>query len=460
MLLSNFDKWRFYNEGLISPDIYIDFSFYYLISAALQRRVWIGPTHSPLYPNLYIILVGEPGIGKGLVIKQISQILQFHKLKNPRETVENNSELSSLDKDFVKAVAEADYDEAMRKIKGESKGAKKGEVDKPLLFPVAAESTTYEALVNSLANSIRRINYKHFDERQQKEVMLPYAHSSICFCLEEISSLFRKKTEDLVNLLIQTYDCGDYIYETKTQGKDRIKRCCLSFFGGTTPGFMQSTFDDRLLTEGFASRTFFLFAASNRKTAVRIPDLSHEQVAAYYHIVNHVQKLSTLYGRVEVPEEVWKFLEEWWKDSQQKRVNTNPRLNPYYSRKPAHVQKLAMAIHFAESTEMKMGLEPFQVAINMLAYAEKYMHMSLGLDNNNPLAKPMMKIQRFLQQLGPKTERELLAEFWSALPKGKEDMQTILQHLCDHDIIEPFEQMNVKLKITQTLYRIVPKISE
>lgn len=455
MLLSNFERWRLYTQGFISPDIYIDFSFYYLISACLQRRIWIGPTHSPLYPNLYIILVGEPGIGKGLVIKQISNILQFHKLRNPRE--DSNLGNGSADKELVKAIAEADYDEALQKIRGESKSNKAKEIEKPLLYPVAAEASTYEALVNSLANSIRRINYKHFDEKQQKEVTLPYAHSSMCFCLEEISSLFRKKTEDLVNFLIQTYDCGDYTYETKTKGKDRIKRCCLSFFGGTTPGFMQSTFDDRLLTEGFASRTFFLYAASNRKTAVRIPDLSNEQVAAYYHILSHVEKLSLLHGRVQVSEKIWEFLEDWWKNASQKRVNTNPRLNPYYSRKPVHVQKLAVAIHFAESTDMEIGMWAFERAITMLDYAEKYMHMALGLDNNNPLAKPMAKIQKFLQQLGPKTRKQLAAEFWTALPKGLEDLDNILQHLCDHDIIEQFEKMNEKTKQTEVYYRITPK---
>ena len=380
-------------------------------------------------------------------------MLQYHKLPNPRENPNANN--GSPDKDLINAFAEVDYDEAVKRIQGDIKSRK--EMEKPLLFPVAPEAVTYEALVNALANNVRRINYKHFDEKQQKEVQLPYAHSSLCFCLEEISSLFRKKTEDVVNLLLQAYDCGDYIYETKTKGKDRIKRCCLSFFGGTTPGFMQSTFDDRLLTEGFASRTFFLYAASNRKTSVRIPDLSDNQIAAYYHILGHLKDLSLLHGRVEVSEDIWKFIEAWWKDAQTKRINTSPRLNPYYSRKPAHVQKLAMAIHFAESLEMKLHLFEVQRAITMLEYAEKYMHMSLGLDNNNPLAKPMLKVQKFLQQLGPKTRKQLLAEFWSALPKPMEDLDSILQHLCDHDIIETIQRMNERTGQMEDCYRIVSK---
>src|SRR6266404_1639703 len=221
---TNFDLWRNYTDGLISPDSYINWGYWYLISAALQRRVWIGPSHSPLFANQFTILVGEPGVGKGLVIKQVANILQHHKIKNPREINVVKDEI--VDKEFAKAVAESEYDKAYGQL-NTTKQKEKGEIEKPLLFPVAADATTFEALVHSLANSIRRINYEHFDEKSQRKIMSPYAHSSLCFCLEEMSSLFRKKAEAVVNLCIKAYDCGDYIYDTKTSGKDRVKNCCL-----------------------------------------------------------------------------------------------------------------------------------------------------------------------------------------------------------------------------------------
>ena len=39
-----------------SPDLFIDWGFYSLISAALQRRVWLYPDSMAIYPNVFTLL--------------------------------------------------------------------------------------------------------------------------------------------------------------------------------------------------------------------------------------------------------------------------------------------------------------------------------------------------------------------------------------------------------------------
>lgn len=329
----------------------------------------------------------------------------------------------------MEEVAKDDYKQAQAAEFGQDKEKKQREFEKPLLFPVAADATTYEALVRSLSKSLRHINYKKFDEKQNREVLGVYAHSSLCFCLEEISSLFRKRTEDTVHFMLQTYDCGDYEYDTKTQGKDRVRRCCLNFFGGTTPSFMQDCFEDALLTEGFSSRTFFIFASGNRKTQFFVPPLTQAQADGRTAIIEHIEKLSHLYGQVQMAPETEQWLEQWWKDSQTKRSNLSPKLNPYYGRKNLHVAKLGMAIHFSESTEMFIQREAFEKAIELLAREEKNMHYALGFDKNNPLAVPSRKVLKYIEQCGRKSFKELLAEFWEVLPNRKQDLEEIIEHL-------------------------------
>ena len=428
--LSNYEKWRLYTDGLISPDNFIDFGWYFLISAALQRRVWTGPDHQRLYPNIYVIPVAEPGIGKGLVIKQVAELLKFHKLPDPK----NNGHIKTLtevDRAAMEAVAEADYKQAqgVNDDYDKKKSKKNKSYEKPLLFPVAADATTYEALVKAVSQSIRRINFYSPNPVSGNQELGVYTHSSISFCLEEISSLIRRRTEDVIHFLIQAYDCGDYIYDTKTQGKDRIKKCCVSFFGGTTPGFLQSTFDDRLLTEGFSSRTFFIFASSNRKSTLWIPDLTKEQKAAYVDIQLHLERLSHLYGRVNVNQEALIELEKWWSESQGKKVNTSPKLLPYYSRKNIHFQKLAIAMHFGESTEMEIPLSTYQRAIGVLEKEEKNMHLSLGIDRSNPLAVPAEKIRKSLEANGKKSRKEILIDHWTELPNGADSLDDILSFM-------------------------------
>lgn len=428
--LSNYEKWRLYTDGLISPDNFIDFGWYFLISAALQRRVWTGPDHQRLYPNIYVIPVAEPGIGKGLVIKQVAELLKFHKLPDPKSNKAIQG-LKDVDRATMETVAEIDYKTAQGNIDdGEKKKSSKNKsYDKPLLFPVAADATTYEALVKSVSQAIRRINYYETNPTTGNQEFKVYTHSSISFCLEEISSLIRRRTEDVIHFLIQAYDCGDYIYDTKTQGKDRIKKCCVSFFGGTTPGFLQSTFDDRLLTEGFSSRTFFIFASSNRKSSLWIPDLTHQQKSSYADIQIHLEKLSHLYGRVTVDEDALSELSKWWEESQAKRVNTSPKLLPYYSRKNIHFQKLALAIHFGESTEMHLTIKPYLRAIEILEKEEKNMHLALGVDRANPLSIPAERIWKDLLANGKKSRKELLLDHWEELPNGGDSLDEIIEHL-------------------------------
>ncbi len=460
MIQSNFDKWQLYMRDFTSPQNYIDWGWLYLISASLQRRVWIGPDHSKLFPNIYTILVGDPGVGKGLVIKQVAEILKYHKLQDPSSKAPpKNKELSQVDRELMEETAKADY-EAAQKEEGSiehSKEKRDKSYEKPLLIPVAADATTYEALVRAMSRAIRRINYTTYDETTKRDTLSIYTHSSLCFCLEEISSLFRKRTEDLVHFLIQAYDCGDYTYDTKTQGKDRVRKCCLNFFGGTTPSFMQTTFDDQLLTEGFSSRTFFIFASQNRKTALWIPDLSPEQKQAYTHILRHVESLTKLYGKVSIEPSTAAWLEEWWKGAQNERPNTNLKLNPYYARKNIHVLKIAMALHFGESTEMSIKQQTFEKALKLLAEEEKRMHYALGLSTNNPLATPARKILQSIEVSGKRTKKQLLGEFWGDLPKGLSDLEEILEYLKANGKLKTVDGPTDKLGNTPIMYDVVRK---
>ena len=46
------------------------------IAAAVERKVWVRTMGSTLYPNLFTILVGPPGIGKGVAIHPAERILR------------------------------------------------------------------------------------------------------------------------------------------------------------------------------------------------------------------------------------------------------------------------------------------------------------------------------------------------------------------------------------------------
>lgn len=436
--MTNYQRWLLFMKDVPSPEPYISFGFYYMIAASLQRRVWCGPRHCPLFPNQYLILVGDPGIGKGLVIRPIAEILKTHKLHNPNDksqTKADESVITSVDPALIEALAAANYANATGNNGVQTN--KKIKLEKPLVIPVAADATTYEALVHDMSKAMRFIKYKEWDVKLDKHKVSIYTHSSLCFVLEEISSLFRKKTEDIVNFLNRAYDCGDYEYKTKTQGDDLIKHCCLSFLGGTQLSFIERTFNNQILNEGYSSRCWMIYASTNRFNTLKRPELSTEQEDAVKHIIEHIKKLTELYGPVLFTTEAEEWMENWWKNiNPTSKPNNSPKLVAYYARKDIHLKKLAMAMHFAEDADKSedgyparpIELVTVQAAMAMLDKAEKVMHYALNFDGENPLAIVGKKILQFIRKNGCQSTNELLIEFWDDV--GKIQLEDILTHLC------------------------------
>lgn len=464
--MTNFEKWKAYMSWCISPESYIDWGYYYLIAAALQRRVWFGAKHIPLYPNMYVFLVGDAGLGKGLVINPVNEILAYHKLPDPNAAASNGkANTTDLEKQIEKEVAESNLkraESAMNEFNSydTNKKPSRASLERPPLIPVAPDATTYESLVTAMAKSTRYIKYKYFDDSIQKDVAGIYVHASLCFCLEEISSLFRKYTNDVVNFLVKVYDCHDYKKETKHSGKDLVINPCLNFFGGTTPDFMREIFSDELFNQGVSSRSFFIFAAKNRGREFLPPELTAEQLQYKKDIITHVEKLSRLYGPVTASPETMSFLREWWIKEETERSNKSIRLNCYYARKNIHLVKLAMALHFSESTEMEIAKETFERAIEILFKEEKNMHFALGLDENSPLTKIARKIEKYIiaNPTGI-TKKELLAEFWDYLPdtQQEEGLVNILEGLKLKKVITEENAIHPKTKAPYILFKPIPR---
>src|SRR5574343_534931 len=109
--MTNFQQWLEFTDDLASPENYRNWGVYYLISASLQLRVGCPPNHSPMYPNMYVTLVGKPGIGKGGVIRAVSSILSKYKLKDLKQKMVDKG-TNDNEKFLAKSLAEKDLKNA------------------------------------------------------------------------------------------------------------------------------------------------------------------------------------------------------------------------------------------------------------------------------------------------------------------------------------------------------------
>jgi hypothetical protein len=446
--LTNKEKWDAYTYNLCSPQNYLDWSWRFVISAALERRVWLGYNEMQLFANDFIILVGRAGIGKGVAITPALELLKYWKRK---DKVSDNTKLKDQEV-IVKEEMEKVNDEiattnGFKMVKG-------GEKFDPPLFPFGADSTSFEKLVQHVGKSFRRINYVYKGEDGNDKMGI-YGHCSMYFCLPELGSLFRRKTEDTVTFLQALYDCPkDHIYTTIGRGDDRVRMGCLSFLAGVTPEFLEMAFNERVMSQGFSSRTKFIYANKNRKNVILPEALTQEQLGFKKDLLEHVRKLSYLYGRVQIDKVTEDFIKSWWdkyENDRTLRSNPSPKMEHYYARKGVHLLKTALQEHFGENTDFFVPLKCFENAIEILNKEEKNMHMALTFEGKNPLGRLTDKVHSFIA-LKPRTIVQLMMEFWRDCPNGKQSMEDILSYLINSSKIRTEDENGKVQYISTTQY--------
>ena len=413
--MTNWDKWRSYTDALPTPENMLNWCWLFTVASSLERRVWVGPEHEQLFPNMFICLVSDPGIGKSLGIKYASSLLKkWYRGDNAKLIDEIFSSPAH------KAVAEMSiaHDKQTAETNQSKSNEPQAEITRPYLIKMTAEATSYQALVVSFGKAVGRINYVKPDKDGNAGIGL-YIHCTLCALLEEFSTLLAKNSNNTVTFLLRAYDSPfEFDYESISRGRDRIRKGCLNILAGTNPQFMQECLDDRLITEALVSRIFYIYANKDRKPVSRIPELTSEQKQHREDLENHILKLTTLYGQVTIEESTWAYIHEWWcdvKTNDKKKASNNPGLKPYYARKVIHLQKVAMAMHFSESYGMVISLETIKKAIDFLHIEEKSMHLALMMESHDIGAKIAKKIIKLLEDEGEINYVDLFMKIYNTL---------------------------------------------
>lgn len=387
--MTNFEKWKHYTKHLFSPGIFLDIGWLYTVNAALERRVWIGDHDGqPLHPNLYVVLVGSPSVGKGLVLGECAKLLSFHK----------DEKLSSVSKEVE-------------------------------LYTGGPNNITYEALCQRLAEGTKRRTW--FNPKKNAEDLLP--HASMWFILEEMESLFKEGPENrkLRVMTLELYDCKPkYEYETIKRGKDRIKFPCLSFFGGITPKSVGELFSKGILDDGWFSRALFVFENTPRFNTFQLKPPDETMLGARKDLLAHLKLLHDLTGEIRVPSHIWEFMEKHWQDVEvPKMARAYHKLDTYYGRKRVHIPKLACAFHFSESLDMELNLEDFQAAIAFLEKLEVNLVKGVrahGRNQQNLLSKEILAFIRREEE--PVGLARIVGEF--STEARMEEIQELLEVLA------------------------------
>lgn len=446
--MTTLEHWNNMLRDSEAPQEFIDWSFHWMIGAALQRRVWVTLRGRQLFPNTYLFLVAEPGIGKGMSLTPAKDILTWHKYhdKGPHD-------VESIYRKLLHGTGMSAEDAVDRFLTPAKDGGKVDEDKKNMtLIAVGPDSTTYEQLVQDMAGNPRMTSYNAPQKDGTTKRQL-YTHNSFCFVSTELSNLIKKGSDSIVNLMLEAYDCCErYEYRTKHHGKDCVHRVCLNFAAGTTPDYMARTFDDSLLNEGISSRSFFIFAFNKRFYRLETGAHSEDQLHSKATILAWIRQLSTLYGEVKLTPEARDFLKSWYENIHpHSRPNKDPKMVHYYSRKELHVLKVAMALHFSNSLDLELTLKDITDALDVLEHAEKRMHLALQVGTQNPLANVARKIVRWFTARNNEraTQNDIVSTFYTEARTA--DLVEVLQFMVQTN------KLSVEQSSNATYYKLNPK---
>lgn len=308
------DTYIDYTEILPSPPLFRKWVAISFVAAAVERKVWVRTMGSDLYPNLYMVLVGPPGIGKGVAIHPAEKIL--------REVPE---------------------------------------------IHVGPSDLTAASLIDALNESIRRVI--------QLNAGQPYVEfNSLTVISRELGVLIPAWETTLMNLLTDVYD--GFTIDQKRRGKDlriKIPNPQINLLGACTPSYLNEVLPPGAWDQGFLSRTILVY--SGDKTP-RDPFAEDANLAlttrVHADLLHDLKTIALEFGQMSFTSPAASAIKAWIKGGQQP-APTHQKLQYYNSRRLAHLLKLCMVSSISRSGQKVIGLEHYSEALNWLMEAETYM---------------------------------------------------------------------------------------
>lgn len=414
--MSLYEDWCLYTKDVQSPQPFVDAAFYFMIGAALQRRVWFGDLDfHAVFPNQYIAFIGPASAGKSLITSPMKELLEI-----PADIKEPENDLAA-------------------ELLGEDSETNRKGARQPLIY-IAPNSTTFEQFTQETS----RVAYLHryIDAENRRKA---YHHSSLVFILDELTSIFKKNAEQLSDFLLEAYNGGKkYVRKLKHSDTDFCTNMCISLLGNTTLGKFQSLQNQDILSDGFMARTIIVYGIEKRFHLYSIPPLSDDQKAAKVRLQAYIRELTKVYGAVTLNDEAKEYIHHHF-ELHPNLIHTNkhPMLDEYYGRKNLHHQKILFAIHFSRTTDMIITLQDAENATAHLARLEKDMHIPFVGMGRNESAKLTEDICRYIKTSNKTTKKSIFIRFYQSI-KTPDELTRVLDDLITMDRITRVRENNIE----------------
>lgn len=303
-----------HTKDVNSPEIFRLWSAIAAVGAAMERRCWTKNKKGILFPNLSVLLVASPGIGKTEGIKRIEKIL----------------------KDSKKVV-------------------------------VMPKSLTSASLVDVL---------KRATKTYLSVGGTPVEYHSGMILTSELGTMISAHDLEFLSLLNEIYDSPDVYAQQRrhfNEGKEvQILNPQLNILAGTQPAFLAHLLPEEAWSMGATSRMILVYAGQFHDDSDVFGDLEEEEFSDRAALTARLGFFGEQSGQfLWMPDAMEMF--NRWKKSKYAPVPEHSKLQHYLPRRGIHAIKLAMISAMSATGELTVRQEDFVRALDWLLAAERIM---------------------------------------------------------------------------------------
>ena len=337
-----------------------------MLAGVLRKKVWLSLGRIKIFPNLYIVLVAEPGVSR-------------------------KSQSISYGVDILNEIPN---------------------------IVLSSDTITKEALLQDLEGGA-------VDEIMPDNTM--FRHSSLNIISKEFESFLGQKGENtkMLVLLTDLYDSQEipFKYRTKNSGSSTVPSVYLNLLGATTPESLASCLPPSAIGGGLTSRIMFVWSSCKTKK-VAIPVITPEIKQLRNHLIHDLSIISRMVGNFQFSQackDTWVNWYESYDETSTSRTCSDPAFNGWYSRKPMFLQKLAQCLSAAESNTLTLEWKYFERAIQLVEEVEHAMGRTFTAVGKSDVATEVDSVMAIIRRYKVISEKQVMQMVWRDIDSSKFD---------------------------------------
>ena len=368
-------KYYDYTQETEPPTNYHVWTMISTISALLGRKCYIPQGVFTIYPNLYIVLVGSPGMKK--------------------------SSAMNIGKNLLRTIKE---------------------------FPLAPASMTREAMLASLQQN----------ECQFRVNNISMNFHQVSAFVTELQEFIggKHRNQSMIDILTAIWDEPTYEYHTINRDPIRIDAPYVTLLACCTTDWLNDKLKASIISEGLARRMIFIYE-EQRSKYVPFPVLTAEQTVAWSDLEEDVKLIRAITGKFNFTEDAVEYWEKLYMDIQKEAETKDVFLQHYWTTKHVLMIKVAMCLSAVLRSDKMIDRALLEIVNKMFNDFERRLPILFKAMGRNELKSLEDKIEEFIANAGHKGRAlsDIANEF--ARDLSIMEVQSLIESLTIRKKIQP-----------------------